>query len=66
VRVEVSCAESGAVIRDALIEAAIDADRLFRAQGWIPETREARLREGAGAKPLKQCRCAKPVADVRA
>src|SRR6266511_2405452 len=65
-RVEVGHAQPRAIVRHALIDSGVDANRLLRPQCRIAKARESNSGERSLAKPFKQRRRPKAIADMRA
>src|SRR5437016_5561615 len=65
-RVEVGRAQARAVVRQALIDSGVNANRLLRAQRRIAKAGETNSGESSLPEPFKQRRRPKTIADMRA
>src|SRR6476660_1251215 len=63
--IEIGNAHKQLVVRQTLIDAAVDADRLFCSQGGVAKPLKAQARKCPGAKPFKKRNSAKTISYVR-
>src|SRR6476620_793627 len=63
--IEIGNSDKHSIVRQTLIDAAVDADRLFRSQGGVAKPLQAQARERPSAKPFKKRNSAKTISYVR-
>ena len=64
-RIEIGCAQTRAIVRQALIDSGVNANRLLRAQRRIAKARETNSCERSLPEPFKQRRRPKTIANMR-